>query len=217
MSDEQNTVPPPPALPPLPGEQESDTPTSADQETVTLKVPSTSTEEAPAAAETPEKPAEEPETETPAEDTGEVSEPVQDPQEGQEETAEPETPSEPVVENGPNGQTVTMPDGTVVTTRSHPYPVSNSEQLVYERTHEGDQERYPYVPGDREYSPYSDPAVPNSHVAQTVEREIASFGERILLDAEAKVSPMWNALKGVFEGELDQAIASGGGSGKVQA
>lgn len=127
-----------------------------------------------------------------------------------------ENPTEPFVTNGPGGQTVTMPDGRVITTRSHPYPVSNSELEKFELTHHGDQLRYPYVPGDPEYSPYSDPAVPNSHLAQRVESEIAGFGERVKQDSEAAISPMWNALKGVEQGEINAAIETGVSSGNVE-
>lgn len=134
-----------------------------------------------------------------------------------------ETPAEaaadsaPVVVNDDNGQHVVLADGTSVATRSHPYPISNTEWEKYELTHSGDQARYSLVPGDEHYSPYSDPSVPNSHLAQMVEREIQSFADRILHDAEAVVSPLWHGLQAVYQGELKQAIATGGGSGKVEA
>lgn len=130
-------------------------------------------------------------------------------------TSEPET--APVVVNDDNGQHVVMPDGTTVTTRQHPYPVSNSEWLVYEQTHSGDQLRYPYKPGDAEYSPYSDPVVPHTSLAQKVEAEIASFAERVLLNPKAEISNIWNDLKKVYNSELAQAISTGGGSGKIEA
>lgn len=131
--------------------------------------------------------------------------------------AEAATASAPVVVNDDNGQHVVLADGSSVTTRSHAYPVSNTEWEKYELTHSGDQARYSLVPGDEHYSPYSDPSIPNSHLAQMVEREIQSFADRILHDAEAVVSPLWHGLQGVYQGELKQAIATGGGSGKVEA
>lgn len=170
-------------------------------------------------AETPEQPSTDPTV--PAEDptTGGGSDgtsvPSSAPDEGTTDSSE--TPSTPTVVNDDSGQHVVMPDGLEVTTRTHTYPVSNSEWENYELTHSGDQLRYPYKPGDKEYSPYSDPNVPNTHMAQMVEREIQSFAARVLEDAEAVVSPMWNALHGIYEGELKQAIATGGGSGKVEA
>jgi hypothetical protein len=121
----------------------------------------------------------------------------------------------PEVVNDDNGQHVNMPDGSVVYTRHDSLPRSNAEQANFELTHSGDQLRYPYVPGDKEYSAYSDPAVPNSHLARMVETEIVSFGERVLSDPNAAVSTMWKALKGVFDGELKAAIQSGEGSGKI--
>lgn len=127
-----------------------------------------------------------------------------------------ENPTEPFITNGPGGQTVTMPDGRVITTRSHPYPVSNSELEKFELTHHGDQLRYPYVPGDAAYSPYSDPAVPNSHLARRVEAEIGNFGERVLADPEAKVSPMWDGLKASSDAAIKNAIETGVESGKVE-
>lgn len=134
--------------------------------------------------------------------------------EGQEEAAA----AAPVVETTASGQTVTFPDsGRVVHTRSGDYPVSNAEWAEYELTHQGDQPRYASVPGDKDYSPYSDPNVPNSHLAQQVESEIAGYAERVLTNPDAEVSYIWNALHGVHVGELDTAIASGGGSGKAMA
>lgn len=156
---------------------------------------------------TPETPAVD--TAAPATDDG-TSLPPEDDTEAAE-------PAAPTVVNDDAGQHVVMPDGTEVTTRSHTYPVSNSEWENYELTHSGDQARYSFKPGDKEYSPYSDPSVPNSHLAQSVEREIQSFAERVLTDVEAKVSPMWHALQGIYQGELKQAIQTGGGSGKVEA
>jgi hypothetical protein len=176
---------------------------------------------------------------TPTTEPETTSEEPQDPQEGSEESAsstvspsdtgssdqteESETPpssSEPTVVNDENGQHVLVPqeDGSVrtVVTRSHTLPVSNAEQAVYEQTHTGDQPRYSLVPGDAGYSAYSDPAVPNSHLAQRVETEIVSFAERVLQDSKAAISPLWNSLKGVFEGELEQAIETGVATGKVE-
>lgn len=179
-------------------------------ESVTLKVPASQTEET---VETPQSDATAAEDESVGEEAEEGSEDATDPTEGQEEV----TPAVPVVNNTADGQSVTMPDGSVVYTRSHPYPVSNSEWEDYERKHQGDQPRYPYVPGDREYSPYSDPTVPNSQLAQQIERELSSYAERVAQDPNTQVSYIWNALHGVYEGELDRAIATGGGSGKVEA
>lgn len=122
---------------------------------------------------------------------------------------------QPEVVNDDSGQHVNMPDGSVVYTRHDSLPRSNAEQANFELTHSGDQLRYPYVPGDKEYSAYSDPAVPNSHLARMVETEIVSFGERVLSDPNAAVSTMWKALKGVFDGELKAAITTGEGSGKI--
>lgn len=129
--------------------------------------------------------------------------------------SEPEEAPAPQVVNDENGQRVIMPDGSTVYTRHDSLPRSNAEQATFELTHSGDQLRYPYVPGDKEYNAYSDPAVPNSHLARMVETEIVSFGERVLADPKAAVSTMWNALKGVFDGELKQAIETGEGSGKI--
>lgn len=191
------------------------------EESVTLKVSApTETEETPEtpedSSETPESDAAAPEPETEPDGAYGIPQDPTDPSAGEEEgTAEVEP--GPVVSNNPDGQTVTMPDGKVIHTRSHGYPISNREEEVYELTHQGDQLRYPYVPGDQEYNPYSDPKIPNSHVAQMVERDIASYAERVMTNPEARVSPQWDAFNGIYEGELDQAIASGGGSGKVQA
>ena len=182
------------------------------EETVTLKVPATETEEDP--EDSPESAGSDGEGTGEGAGTGEPdngSHGAGDPAEDQEEA------SGPVVSNNPDSQTVTMPDGTVVYTRQHGYPISNNELQKYELTHQGDQLRYPYVPGDQGYNPYSDPKIPNSHSAQMVERDIASYAERVLTDKNARVSPMWDAFNGIYEGELDQAIASGGGSGKVEA
>jgi hypothetical protein len=200
MSDDQTQVPAPPAPPTSPDSSE----------TVTLKTPPSLLQDN---AETTETPAEAPEEVPPAPSAPEAPEPATDPAEGSAE----ETPSKPVVNTTAGGQTVTFPDGRVVHTRFTDAPMSNTEWQQYERTHQGDQPRYPYVPGDREYTPYSDPNVPNSQLAQRVEREIASFAERVLENAEAAVSPIWNALHGLHESELDTAIASGGGSDKVMA
>lgn len=161
--------------------------------------------------ETPQEPSEDPEG------AGEGQQADQDSDEATEAAqGEEEAPAEPVVTNGPDGQTVTMPDGKVVTTRSHPYPVSNYEQEVFDLTHHGDQLRYPYVPGDPAYSAYSDPAVPNSHLAQRVTSEIAGFGERVKQDPNAAVSPMWNNLKGVEQGEIEEAIETGVSTGNTE-
>lgn len=124
-------------------------------------------------------------------------------------------PATPTVVNDDSGQHVVMPDGTVVHTRHDNLPRSNAEQEAFELTHSGDQLRYPFKPGDKEYSAYSDPAIPNSHLARSVEQEIVSFAERVFQDPAAVVSPIWNALKGVFDGELKQAIETGQGSGNI--
>lgn len=190
-----------------------------EEQAVTLKVPPAqqSAPETPETAETaPEAPAEP----SPTEETPEPSEVPEEGAEGREESTGPEaveddTEDGPVVNNNPDNQTVTMPDGTVVYTRQHGLPMTNRELEQFELTHHGDQQRYAYVPGDKEYSPYSDPAVPNSHVAQMIEREIASFAERVMQDAKAVVSPTWNSFKGIFESELDQAIASGQDGNRV--
>jgi hypothetical protein len=125
--------------------------------------------------------------------------------------------SSPQVVNDGNGQHVVMPDGTVVVTRNHTYPVSNAEQAVYEETHSGDQLRYPWKPGDQEYSSYSDPSVPNSQASRWIETEIASYAERVLLDPDAKVSPIWEGLQPTYKSEIEDAIETGGGEGKVRA
>jgi hypothetical protein len=148
------------------------------------------------------------------------------PQEGAQSDSEPSTsasPSEtssdeeaqPQVVNDDSGQHVVLPDGTKVYTRHDNLPRSNAEQATFELTHSGDQLRYPYKPGDKEYNAYSDPAVPNSHLARMVETEIVSYAERVLDDPKAAVSTMWNALKGVFDGQLAHAIETGEGSGKI--
>jgi hypothetical protein len=146
--------------------------------------------------------------------TGGQEEPVE-PDAAPTDTDKPEAPADPVVVNDDNGQHVDMPDGSVVVTRQHTLPISNEEQEKYDVTHTGDQLRYLLVPGDAGYSPYSDPAVPDSHLAQRIEREILSFAERVLENSKAVVSPMWNGLKGIFTEELDKAIATGETSGKV--
>jgi hypothetical protein len=163
--------------------------------------------------ETPQDDSAAPAGEGAGQETGEDSEAASDPAEGAEEG----TKNDPVVETNANGQTVTFSDGRVVHTRSSDAPVSNREWQVYERTHQGDQLRYQFKPGDREYTPYSDTTVPNSHLAQQIEREIASFAERVAQDPNAEVSYIWNALHGMHEGALDRAIATGGGSDKVMA
>lgn len=122
---------------------------------------------------------------------------------------------QPQVVNDDSGQHVVLPDGTKVYTRHDAFPRSNAEQATFELTHSGDQLRYPYKPGDKEYNAYSDPAVPNSHLARMVETEIVSYAERVLDDPNAAVSTMWNALKGVFDGQLAHAIETGEGSGKI--
>lgn len=202
MAEESNLpdVPPPPPAPDAPVQEDS----------ATLKIPASMS------SETPQNDAERPEEQDPDIQTGNPPQDGSGDSEATEGDAE-ETPQEPVVENGPNGQTVTMPDGSVVTTRTHPFPVSNHEQENYELTHHGDQLRYPYKPGDAAYSPYSDPAVPDSRIARQIEQEIGNFGERVLQDVEAHVSPIWQGLKKVYDGELKQAIETGGGSGKVEA
>lgn len=125
--------------------------------------------------------------------------------------------SVPVVEMLANSQTVTMPDGSVVTTRTHPYPISNKEWMEYERTHSGDQERYPWKPGDAQYSANADPSVPDSHAAQRVEREIQSYADRVKNEPGASISPMWDAFQPVYQGALEQAIKTGGGNSEVEA
>lgn len=205
MSDDQSTtageVPPAP-VPQVPAQDSSDT--------VTLKTPPSLLADS---TQTPESDSEATGDEGAEQETEEVPEDVQDPAADEDEAA----PGGPVVETNPSGQTVTFPDGRVVHTRSSDAPVSNGEWQAYEHTHQGDQLRYSYKPGDKEYSPYSDPSVPNSHTAQQIEREIASFAERALQNPEAEVSYMWNALRGMHEGALDRAIATGGGSDKVMA
>lgn len=161
--------------------------------------------------ETPQEPSEDPEGAGGDQETGQDSDEATEAAQGEEEAS-----TGPVVTNGPDGQTVTMPDGRVLTTRSHPYPVSNHEQEVFDLTHHGDQLRYPYVPGDPAYSPYSDPAVPNSHLAQRVESEIAGFGERVKQDPNASVSPMWDNLKGIERGEIEEAIETGISTGNTE-
>lgn len=170
-------------------------------------------EEVPLPPEPPEEPAADVEDEGTGKETEEGSEDATAAGEGQEEAA----PADPVVETTPTGQTVTFPDGRVVHTRSSDAPVSNAEWQAYELTHQGDQLRYPYVPGDQGYTPYSDPSVPDSRLAQQIEREIGSFAERVLKDPAAEISYLWNALQGNHQGELDRAIATGGGSDKVMA
>lgn len=206
MSDDQTQVPAPPAPPTAPEDSSS--------ETVTLKTPPSLLQDS---TETPETPAGTSEEVPPAPSAPDAPETATDPAEGQDEGSAEEAPAKPVVNTTANGQTVTFPDGRVVHTRFTDAPMSNTEWQQYERTHQGDQPRYPYSPGDREYNPYSDPNVPNSQLAQRVEREIASFAERVLEDVNAAVSPIWNALHGLHESELDTAIATGGGSDKVMA
>lgn len=132
-------------------------------------------------------------------------------------SSDPEEDAEPAatVVNTPTGQYVSMPDGTEVQTRSHPYPISNGEWAKFEKTHAGDQARYPYVPGDKEYSAHSDPHVPNSSLAQKIEAEIASFAERVLINPSAAVSNIWNSVRGIFDGELEKFTETGVGGGKI--
>lgn len=125
--------------------------------------------------------------------------------------------AEPEVVNDVNGQHVNMPDGTTVTTRTHPYPVTNSEWETYELTHSGDQLRYPYKPGDAGYNANSDPSVPNSWLAKQIEVQLASFGERVKTDPNARPSVTWDALQPGYQGDLAEAIQTGGGGGKVEA
>lgn len=164
--------------------------------------------------ETPQEPSVAPEEEPEQDEIGEGSEDPTEPTEPAEGAEEP--PAQPQVVNDASGQHVLMPDGTVVTTRTHSFPVGNAEQEQYDLTHHGDQLRYPYVPGDAAYSPYSDPAVPDSHIARRVEAEIGNFGERVLVDPEAKVSPMWEGLKVSSDAAIRSAIATGVESGKVE-
>lgn len=197
MSDEQNTEVPPAPVPEAPKEE------------VTLKTPPSLLENSEAAQSDSAGTADEGAAKETEKDSEDASEPSEGAEEGK--------PTGPVVETTPTGQTVTFSDGRVVHTRSSDAPVSNSEWQAYELTHQGDQLRYPYVPGDKEYTPYSDPNVPNSHLAQQIEREIASFAERVLQDPKAEVSYIWNALHGIHVSELDRAIATGGGSDKAMA
>ena len=190
-------------------------------ESVTLKVPPPAevvpVEEAPESPETTESAPAAPEGEPQPDGASGIPQDPTDPAAGAEEGTEEEAPAAPVVDTSPSGQTVTFPDGRVVYTRSTDAPVSNAEWREYEKTHQGDQLRYQFVPGDKDYSPYSDPAVPNSHLARMVESEIAGYAERVALDPNTQVSYIWNALHGMHEGELDRAIATGGGSGKAMA
>lgn len=123
----------------------------------------------------------------------------------------------PTVVSDDSGVRVEFPDGRTVTTRQHPFPVSNSEWEKFELTHSGDQARYSYKPGDPEYSPYADPSVPNSQLAQQVEREIQGYAERVLVNPDTPVSSMWEGLQPVYQGQLEQAIATGGGDSEVEA
>jgi hypothetical protein len=132
-----------------------------------------------------------------------------------EDSDEDSTETAPEVVNTADGQHVVMPDGKKVYTRHHAYPISNAEWAQYEKTHAGDQERYPYVPGDKEYSPHSDPHIPNSKLANDIEQEIASFASRVLKGPNAPVSRIWNAVRGIYDGEVDQLIRTGGSTGKV--
>lgn len=207
MSEETGSTAPE-EVPPAPVPE-----TPASEETVVLKTPTSLLDQ----TEAPGSDSEAPEEVPPAPSAPDAPEDATEPAAGEEEGTEEEGDSGPVVETTPTGQTVTFPDGKVVHTRSSDAPVSNSEWRAYELTHQGDQLRYPYVPGDREYTPYSDPNVPNSHTAQQIEREIASYAERVVQDPNAEVSYMWNALHGVHVGELDTAIATGGGEGKAMA
>jgi hypothetical protein len=111
---------------------------------------------------------------------------------------------------------VVKEDGTKVYTRSHEYPIDNAEQDTWDLTHKGSAARYSLVPGDQGYSPQSDPAVVNSHLAQAVEAEILSFPARYAADPEAKVSPIWEGLRQVLQGELAQDLATGGGNSDVE-
>lgn len=155
-------------------------------------------------------------------DQSDVQEAPEQPAEGTEEAPEaPETPAEeaaePEVVNDADGQHVNLTDGTTVYTRSHPYPVTNSEWENYELTHSGDQARYSLKPGDLGYSPNSDPSIPNSWLAQQVTVQLASYAERVKLDPNARPSVTWEALQPGYQGALEDAIATGGGSGKVEA
>ena len=123
--------------------------------------------------------------------------------------------SEPEVVSDDNGQHVNMPDGSVVYTRAHPYPVSNSEWENYELTHSGDQLRYSLKPGDQGYSPLSDPSIPNSWLAKQVETQLASYGERVLLDQNARPSVTWDALQPGYEDALEAHAETGVGGGKI--
>lgn len=127
------------------------------------------------------------------------------------------TSAEPEVVNDADGQHVNLADGTTVYTRPHPYPVSNHEWQAYELTHSGDQQRYSYKPGDKEYNPLSDPSIPNSWLAKQVETQLASYGERVKVDPNARPSVTWDALQPGYQGELADAIVTGGGDGKVEA
>lgn len=128
-----------------------------------------------------------------------------------------QAPSGPEVVNDGTGQHVDFPDGSTVYTRSHSFPVSNAEWEAYEVTHSGDQSRYPYTPGDKEYDPYSDPHVPNSHLARMVETQIVSYAERVKNDPDAVISPTWSSLRPDYDASLRNAIDGGMESGKVRA
>jgi hypothetical protein len=130
-------------------------------------------------------------------------------------TEAPEAAPTATVVNTADGQYVEKPDGTKVYTRHHTYPISNGEWAKYEKTHAGDQARYAYVPGDKEYDPYSDPHVPNSKTAQDITSEIASYATRVLKNPEAEVSNIWNQVRGVYDGALENFIKNGAASGKV--
>lgn len=158
--------------------------------------------------EVPQAPAEAP-VESPAPEVPEAA--PEEPETAEEEAAEPKTVTDD------NGQRVEMPDGSIVYTRSHGFPVSNSEWEVYERTHSGDQARYSLKPGDLGYNPLSDPSVPNSWLAKQIEVQMSSFAERVKTDPNARPSVTWDALQPTYQGELSDAILTGGGAGKVEA
>lgn len=167
--------------------------------------------------EAPQEPVEAPEEEPETETTEEGAQAPEAPAEDEEEDPEAEAPTGPVVVNDDAGQHVVMPDGSVVHTRHDSYPRSNSEWEVYEVTHSGDQQRYSFKPGDKEYTPTSDPSVPDSWLAKQIETQLVSFPERVALDPAARPSPTWDALQPGYQGELAAAIETGGGGGKVEA
>ena len=163
--------------------------------------------------EVPAAPVETPESQPEAPAEPETDEGTEEAPETEEQPAEDAAGLE-VVNDG-NGQHVNMPDGSTVYTRSHPYPVTNTEWENYELTHSGDQLRYSLKPGDEGYSALSDPSVPNSHLAQQVTVQLASFAERVKDDPEARPSVTWDALQPGWQGALEAHAETGVSSGKI--